>query len=227
MARRAFSLALWWLAATRTGLGLVEESLARFRDGAPAVSAFAAERPTRVSCSIASADASGARGTFRITVRPDWSAALAAAFVERVDAGFYDGCFFFRVLPGFIAQFGIKPEWAGPKWSRPTPDAPGPGATNVRGTIAFAGGAHPTQLFVNLGDNSRLDRERTVPFAQVDDAGMAVLDRIYTGYKEGSGQVAAYQQGVDELQRQFPRMSWIERCAVEAATAPSRGDVTS
>ena len=99
---------------------------------------------------------------------------------------------------------------------RTSSSAPGPGATNVRGTIAFAGGAHPTQLFVNLGDNSRLDRERTVPFAQVDDAGMAVLDRIYTGYKEGSGQVAAYQQGVDELQRQFPRMSWIERCAVEA-----------
>ena len=211
----------WWLAATRTGLGLVEESLARFRDGAPAVSAFAAERPTRVSCSIASADASGARGTFRITVRPDWSAALAAAFVERVDAGFYDGCFFFRVLPGFIAQFGIKPTWAGRKWSRPTPDAPGPGATNTRGTIAFAGGAHPTQLFVNLGDNSRLDREHTVPFAQVDDAGMAVLDQIYTGYKEGSGQVAAYQQGVDELQRQFPRMSWIERCAVEPPAAAS------
>lgn len=115
-------------------------------------------------------------------MRHDSSPEAAGAFLQRVRVGYYDGCFVcvqliacisfclilnnlkrfsrFRVLKGFIAQFGLRQKWDGPEFKRvktlkrPTEH----GLSNVRGTLAFAG-ASPTQVFVNLGNNARLDSE--------------------------------------------------------------------
>ena len=143
-------------------------------------------------------------------LRHDWAPLACAAFKERVVAGFYDGLRFFRVVPNFIAQFGFHPSWNGTRWARVGKDARHADALNRRGTASFAGGSK-TQIFVNLAENKHLDREGGV-FAQV--SGMEVLDAIHTGYKEGTGQIKAYNKGVAALMRQFPKMSHLETCRV-------------
>ena len=76
---------------------------------------------------------------------------------------------------------------------------------------------HLGQIFINLGNNRRLDAESnddgsTRPFGTVNDAGMELIDKVYTGYKEGSGQVKAVKSG--EVASLFPEMSRIEECHV-------------
>ena len=115
-----------------------------------------------------------------------------------------------RASQNLIAQFGFHPSWNGTRWARVGKDARHADALNRRGTASFAGGSK-TQIFVNLAENKHLDREGGV-FAQV--SGMEVLDAIHTGYKEGTGQIKAYNKGVAALMRQFPKMSHLETCRV-------------
>ena len=184
-----------------------KEALEAFRASAraPATSEF-----DEVRCRVSSQDPEGARGDVVFLLRHDWAPLACAAFKERVVAGFYDGLRFFRVVPNFIAQFGFHPSWNGTRWARVGKDARHADALNRRGTASFAGGSK-TQIFVNLAENKHLDREGGV-FAQV--SGMEVLDAIHTGYKEGTGQIKAYNKGVAALMRQFPKMSHLETCRV-------------
>lgn len=182
-----------------------EESLRAFRASARAPAAF-----EEVRCRIGSDDPGGARGDVTFVLRADWAPLACAAFRERVAAGFYDGLRFFRVVPNFIAQVGFHPSWNGTRWPKVGRDERREDARNRRGTAAFAGSSK-TQIFVNLADNKHLDREGGV-FAEVTPPGMDVFDAIFTGYREGTGQIKAYNRGVDALMREFPRMSHIERC---------------
>ena len=95
------------LCLVRVGTSNVEESLKRFRSASEAAALL---QPVVVECELASSDAAaGTNGRVRVVMRPDWAPHAAAAFVERVRAGFYDGCRFFRVLPKFVAQVQGRP----------------------------------------------------------------------------------------------------------------------
>ena len=184
----------------------------------------------RVQCTIttphsARSSAEVANGKFHITVRPDLAPQSSAAFVQLVRSNYYNsGVYFHRVIKGFIAQAGINPNYRDKRPPTPketTPDLPSSKSlSNVRGTVSFAGGnMHLGQIFINLGNNRRLDVENnddgsTRPFGTVDDADeMAnVFDKLYTSYKEGSGQVKAVKS--DDVASQFPDMSRIEECHV-------------
>ena len=137
----------------------LEDSLRRFRGDNVAGSSMIHDVPllanttaTRqtVECLIQSEALSGTRGVVRITVRSDLSPAAAAQFLALVTSGYYNGVYVFRVLKGFVAQFGLRPKWAGwdgPKFKRvqePNPFPPN-ALSNTRGTVAFAGGS-PTQV---------------------------------------------------------------------------------
>lgn len=69
-------------------------------------------------------------------------------------------------------------------------------------------------MFINLGANERLDGDGR-PFATISAASLAVVDQLYTGYKDGDGQVGAVTRGQDEVRRRFPNMSWIESCHLQ------------
>ena len=183
----------------------------------------------RVQCTITTphsvrAFAEVAKGKFRITVRPDLAPQSSAAFVQLVKTNYYSGVYFHRVIKGFIAQAGINSNYRDKRPPTPketTPDLPSSKSlSNVRGTVSFAGGnMHLGQIFINLGNNRRLDAENnddgsTRPFGTVDDADeMAnIFDKLYTSYKEGSGQVKAVKS--DDVASQFPDMSRIEECHV-------------
>ena len=183
----------------------------------------------QVECTIttphsARSSAEVANGKFHITVRPELAPQSSAAFVHLVKTNYYSGVYFHRVIKGSIAQAGINSNYRDERPPAPketTPDLPSPKSlSNVRGTVSFAGGnMHLGQIFINLGNNRRLDAENnddgsTRPFGTVDDADeMAQLfDKLYTSYKEGSGQVKAVKR--DDVASQFPEMSRIEECHV-------------
>ena len=183
----------------------------------------------RVECTIttphsARGFAEVANGKFRITVRPDLAPHSSAAFVQLVESKYYSGVYFHRVINGFIAQAGINSNYHDKRPPTPketTPDLPSSKSlSNVRGTVSFAGGnMHLGQIFINLGNNRRLDAENnddgsTRPFGTVDDADdmVQLFDKLYTSYKEGSGQVKAVKN--DDVASQFPDMSRIEECHV-------------
>ena len=165
-----------------------------------------------------------ANGKFHITVRPDLAPQSSAAFVQLVRSNYYNGVYFHRVIKGFIAQAGINSTYRDKRPPTPketTPDVPTTKSlSNVRGTVSFAGGNMQLgQIFINLGNNRRLDAENnddgsTRPFGTVDDADEMVqlFDKLYTSYKEGSGQVKAVKR--DDVASQFPEMSRIEECHV-------------
>ncbi|CAB9530113.1 PPIases accelerate the folding of proteins. It catalyzes the cis-trans isomerization of proline imidic peptide bonds in oligopeptides (By similarity) [Seminavis robusta] len=162
-------------------------------------------------------------GVMHITVRHDLSPSASNIFIKLVEARHFDGVFVFRVLKHFVAQFGVRHEGMetlpamDPKPTvKDKDDVHDQTLSNVRGTLSFAGGnPGTTQVFVNLGDNTRLDKENSRPFATVDDqAMMQILDQLYTGYKDGMGQVKTMKLGESAMKQQFPNMSQIQQCRV-------------
>merc|ERR1711939_1133595 len=115
-------------------------------------------------------------------VHPEWSPLGAARFKELIDSNFFKAARFFRVIDGFMAQFGIH---ANPKiaaeWKTRTMQDDPVKESNKRGYISFATSgknSRTTQMFINFRDNSNLDGMGFSPFAKVVK-GMDVVDRIY------------------------------------------------
>ena len=163
-----------------------------------------------------------AHRSFAVEVHPDWAPLGAARFVELVEEQFFDGVAFFRVIGGFMAQFGINGNLTKQKrWkSRAIPDeaspvAAPPRASNARGRLTFAHAGkntRTTQLFLNFGNNARLDRENFPPFAEVAGGGMAVVDAIHVtgeGAPSGKGpnQGKIQVRGDAYLRAEFPELS--------------------
>src|SRR5213596_1497254 len=150
----------------------------------PADPGFAQQAPDSFRVRI-----STTKGDFVIAVHRAWAPRGADRFYNLVRSGFYDGVRFFRVIPGFMAQFGIHGDTAVTAAWRPRVIQDDPvRRTNGRGMVSFATagpGTRTTQLFINYSDNSRLDGMGFSPFGRVVE-GMDVVDRLYGGYGEGA-----------------------------------------
>jgi homoserine O-acetyltransferase len=156
------------------------------------------------------------KGDFVIEVHPDWAPLGAARFEELVRARYFDDSRFFRMVPGYIAQFGIAgdPRVAAQWQSRTFADDP-VRQSNLRGYAAFAmtgPNARCTQIYINLADNLRLDAQGFAPFGEVVE-GMQVVDRLYSGYGETSGggmragrQAPLFAQGNAYLDAHYPKL---------------------
>ncbi|HUQ95368.1 MAG TPA: peptidylprolyl isomerase [Bryobacteraceae bacterium] len=163
------------------------------------------------------------KGAMVIEVRKEWSPRAAERFYELVNAHYYDGTRFHRVIRGFVAQFGIHPDpKQGHLWrDLRFPDEPVK-LSNKRGTVAFAhSGPHTraVQVFLNLRDNPTLDKQSFPAFGKVVE-GMDVADRLAFLYGElaprGSGPdgVKAELEGNAYMERQFPRLDYIRTARV-------------
>jgi peptidyl-prolyl cis-trans isomerase A (cyclophilin A) len=161
------------------------------------------------------------KGDFVIEVTPEWAPLGAQRFTELVSSGYYDSAKFFRVLPGFVVQFGLPadPKTA-PKVSNLKDDPVT--QTNAKGTITFATagpGTRTSQVFINLVDNQRLDGMGFAAFGKVVE-GFDVVEKLYAGYGEG----APYGSGPDQgkvrtmgnayLEASFPKMDGITKATV-------------
>ena len=164
------------------------------------------------------------KGPVVIEVHRDWAPNGADRFYNLVKNGFYDDARFFRVISGFMVQFGISGD---PKisavWRNATiPDDPVK-QSNKRGFITFATSgpnSRTTQVFINFGDNGRLDRQGFSPFGQVT-TGMNVVDTLYSGYGEGApqgrgpspGRIQA--EGNAYLTKDFPNLDYVKKATIE------------
>ena len=163
------------------------------------------------------------KGRFVVEAVRAWAPNGADRFHAMARERFFDGERFFRVLPGFVAQFGIGDDRkANERWEKlPLPDDP-VRQHNVRGTIVFTTDGPNTrthQMFVNLGDNSRLDRDGFAPFGRVVE-GMAVVDSLYDDYGDDPQQHLISTLGNNYLQRMFPKLDYIVTARVVGDSAP-------
>jgi cyclophilin family peptidyl-prolyl cis-trans isomerase len=162
------------------------------------------------------------RGDFVVELRPEW----APLGVERVQAlvaqNYFNDARFFRVLPGFVAQFGMAADPAvNAQWMNQNILDEPVLQSNVRGTLTFAKAPMPntrsTQLFINLVDNPNLDAMGFSPIGRVIE-GMNVVDSLYGGYGDlDQGQIAT--EGNAYLLRQHPLLDFIKTVTVVPAPA--------
>ena len=164
------------------------------------------------------------KGEIVVTVHRDWAPNGADRFYNLVKAGFYDDVRFFRVIPNFMAQFGIhgNPSVMSAWRTAQIKDDPVKGS-NTRGMVVFATAGpntRTTQLFINFKDNSSLDKQGFAPFGEVTK-GMDVVDKIYDGYGEGAPRGKGPEQGRIQnegnayLMKDFPKMDYIKTATIE------------
>jgi homoserine O-acetyltransferase len=164
------------------------------------------------------------KGTFVLALERALSPKGVDRFHQLVSAGFFDDSRFYRIVPGFIAQFGIPGDpTVTPMWKDRAIDDDSVRASNVRGTIAFAmngPNTRTTQLFISLVDNSRLDAQGFSPLGRVVE-GMDVVDRLYGGYGENAGggiragrQGRMMAEGNAHLDRDYPQLDRLIRATI-------------
>lgn len=163
------------------------------------------------------------KGDFVVEVHRDWAPLGADRFYNLVKNGFFNDARFFRVISGFMVQFGIS---ADPKVAAAWRDASIADdpvkQSNTRGMITFATrgpNTRTTQMFINYADNSRLDGMGFAPFGQVV-SGMNVVDALYSGYGEGAPRGAGPEQGRIQsegnayLTQAFPKLDYIKTATI-------------
>ncbi len=155
------------------------------------------------------------KGDVVIEVHRDWAPNGADRFYNLVKAGYFDGIRFFRVVPGFMAQFGIHGDPQVSKWWKTNTMQDDPVVkSNQRGFITYAKTSAPhsrsTQLFINYGDNGFLDAQGFSPFGEVVQ-GMEVVDSLEAKYGESptSKQGLVYRDGNAYLDENFPGLDSI------------------
>ncbi|MFT5086636.1 MAG: peptidyl-prolyl cis-trans isomerase A (cyclophilin A) [Candidatus Latescibacterota bacterium] len=158
-------------------------------------------------------------GEFELTVNRDWAPRGADRFYNLVKNGYYNEQRFFRVVPGFVVQWGMSgdPEltkqWQGAQiLDDPVKES------NTRGRITFAATNSPnsrtSQVFINLGDNTNLDGMRFAPFGEVTK-GMEVVDQITAEYGQQPDQGSIGTRGNEYLEESFPNLDYIKSVRID------------
>jgi peptidyl-prolyl cis-trans isomerase A (cyclophilin A) len=156
------------------------------------------------------------KGPVVLEVHRDWAPLGAEQFHKLVEAKFFDGARFFRVVPRFVVQFGLAARPAvTKKWDHEIKDD-SVVQTNRAGSVAFATKGpetRTTQIFINLGSNQSLDSKGFAPFAQVIE-GMEIVEKLYSGYGEQPDQEAITKQGNAYLEKNFPNLDYIKTATI-------------
>lgn len=163
------------------------------------------------------------RGPFVVEAHHAWSPWAVDRFYYIVRNGFYDSTRFFRVLPGYIAQFGINgdPRIAASWRQRLFPDDTVPHQSNLRGRITFANAGpntRNTQLFIDLRNNPNLD-QNYAPIGEIVE-GMNVVDSLWNGYGDGPpggrgpDQSRLFSEGNQYLVKEFPKLDYVKTARI-------------
>jgi cyclophilin family peptidyl-prolyl cis-trans isomerase len=157
-------------------------------------------------------------GNFTIDVKREYSPLAVDRFYYLVKNGYYESNRFFRVLPNFVVQWGMKGD---PKideiWSEMGIKDEEVKLSNTKGTISFARSIPNTrsnQLFINLGDNIRLDNSefngvKGFPAFGKITVGMDVVESINSEYLQKPDQDSIRIKGNEYLNRNFPNLDYI------------------
>jgi len=159
------------------------------------------------------------KGEFTIEVTRAWAPNGADRFYNLVKNGFYDNCKFFRAIEGFMVQFGVNgnPKISAALSTANIKDDPVK-QSNTRGYITYATAGpntRTTQVFINYGDNSRLDKDGFSPFGKVTN-GMNIVESLYNKY---AGKPSDYQDEIKRignafLEKNFPNLDFIKSATI-------------
>src|SRR5271154_5409178 len=163
------------------------------------------------------------QGDFVVEANRAWAPRGVDRFHELLRMRYFDQGRFFRVIKGFIAQFGVHRDFKVHDVWRELFIVDDPSKEkNTRGTLAYAKSdrnTRATEMFINLNDNAILDEQGFVPFAKVVE-GMDVVDRLYAGYGDlrpvGKDIDAGRVEGEanEYLVPRFPRLDYIQRARI-------------
>jgi peptidyl-prolyl cis-trans isomerase A (cyclophilin A) len=163
------------------------------------------------------------KGNVVVEANRAWAPRGVDRFHELVRMGYFTQGRFFRVVPGFVAQFGVHRDYdVHTVWRTLFIVDDPPKEKNLRGTLAFAQSGpntRATEIFINLADNAILDDQRFVPFAKVIQ-GMDVVDQFYSGYGELRPEGTFIDPGAVEeggnayLVPRFPKLDYIKRATI-------------
>src|ERR1700733_6836948 len=166
------------------------------------------------------------KGDIVIQVTRSWAPIGADRFYNLVKHGFYNNAAFFRIVPGFIVQFGLSGDPAVNRaWKNANIKDDPVTQSNKPGTLTFATAGpntRTTQLFINLGNNGPLDGQGFAPFGQVT-SGMDVVQKLYSGSGERPDQGAITSEGKPYLDKNFPNIDRIESATIIAPASVQTG----
>ena len=164
------------------------------------------------------------KGPFVIEVHREWAPIGADRFYNLVKNGFFEDVRFFRVISGFMAQFGIHGTPAVQSaWRAASLKDDPVRQSNKRGTVTFATAGpntRTTQFFINFGDNTGLDKQGFAPFGEVV-SGMGVVDKINAEYGEGApngrgpDQSRLQMEGNAYLMKDFAKLDYVKKATIE------------
>lgn len=185
---------------------------------------FAPRRLTETAPATFRARFETSEGAFVIEVHRSWAPNGADRFYNLVRNGFYDDTRVYRVLDGFMAQFGMNGD---PRiniaWRNSIIVDDPVTQSNRRGRVSFAKGgpnSRTTEVFINVRNNANLDERGFAPIGEVVE-GMDVVDRFYSAYGdgpprgEGPYQAQVQAQGNAYLDTSFPDLTEIVKATVE------------
>jgi peptidyl-prolyl cis-trans isomerase A (cyclophilin A) len=164
------------------------------------------------------------RGDVIIEVTRAWAPLGADRFYNLVRHHFFDGASFFRVVSGFVVQFGLSPnpEVSG-VWEKAAIKDDPVKQSNKRGYLTFATAGpntRTTQIFINLGNNAALNAQGFAPFGVVTE-GMEMVDQFYRGYGEAPDQGQIQSKGKAYLDQNFPKLDSIKSATIVPAASSS------
>ena len=160
------------------------------------------------------------KGAFTILVHREWAPLGVDRFYNLVKVGYFQDIAFYRVIEGFMAQFGSHgdPD-INKKWMFSTVKDDPTTHSNLRGRITFANRGPNTrsnQFFINLVNNDYLDRMGFAAFGEILEDGMTVVDQLYADYGEGAPRGRGPHQGLlakdgnKYLKEKFPELDYIK-----------------
>jgi peptidyl-prolyl cis-trans isomerase A (cyclophilin A) len=207
---------VWHTRRTLSALLLVALTIASAgcRDSAPKAVRTAPVGPAPDSFRVAFETT---RGRFVVQVTRALARRGADRFYDLAAEGFFDESAFFRVVPHFVAQFGVNNDRKlNEEWDAKTIPDDSVKAPNIRGTLVYASNGKDSrshQLFVNLTDNKNLDRQGFSPIGRVIE-GMGVVDSLYSGYGEQPSYHLLSTLGNPYLKRMFPKVDYIKSARI-------------